>query len=244
MDDTHPSSAPSNLRPGAEIIGFITGLSAILLNEVTRTLPVGRPFFLAHIGSILGLAALAALVATQLGRWTDIHRLRATGMGAHLGLRAGLVVGLVAGAACCASALIHTRWVNYTDEESAEKVRLWATFFVSVAGILPSACLGLVVGSLSATLRECAQDGKSFFQPAALDIVCRRLPPATSGTRPRSSALGTGTCWPATLPESSRTARRWLPCPGQPPSPFPGQGSTSARAEMATGRTRGCTTSG
>ena len=161
MDDTHPSSAPSNLRPGAEIIGVITGLSAILLNEVTRTLPVGRPFFLAQIGSILGLAALAALVATQLVRWTDIHRLRATGVGANLGLRAGLVAGLVADAAFCASALIHTRLVNYADEESAETVRLWATFFVSVAGILPSACIGLVVGSLSATLRECAQDGET-----------------------------------------------------------------------------------
>ena len=58
MDDTQPSPAPPNLSPGAEIIGVITGLSAILLDELTRTLPVGRPFFLAQIGSILVLAAL------------------------------------------------------------------------------------------------------------------------------------------------------------------------------------------
>ena len=160
MDDTLPSAAPSKLRPSAEIIGVIMGFLALLANELTRTLPVQRPFFLAQIGSILGLAALAALVATQLVRWTEVHRLRASGVGALLGLRAGLVAGLVAGAACCASALVHTRLVNYADEESAEQVRLWATFFVSVAGVLPSACVGLVVGGLSATLRDCAPDGK------------------------------------------------------------------------------------
>ena len=40
---------------------------------------------------------------------------------------------------------------------------------------------------------------RDFFTP-------RRLPP-TSGLVPRPP--GTGTCWPATPPESSRTTRRW-----------------------------------
>ncbi len=64
------------------------------------------------------------------------------------------------------------------------------------------------------------------------DFLC----PATThqhlpapGLVTRSS--GTGTCWPATPPLISRTTRRWLPWPGQPPSPLPGQGSTSDRAE-------------
>ena len=79
-----------------------------------------------------------------------------------------------------------------------------------------------------------------------LIFECYEMHPAAShqqtpspGFVPRPS--GNGTCWPTTPPESSRTTRRWLPWPGQPPSPIPGQGSKSGRAEMATGRTRGCT---
>ena len=57
-------------------------------------------------------------------------------------------------------------------------------------------------------------------------------PPATSGTRPRSSAFGHRNLLASRRPLTTRTTRRWLPWPGQPPSPFPGQGSTSGRADL------------
>ena len=160
---------------GSEIIGIIIGLLGFFGNEVIRGFPFGRTCFLSQIGFTLGLSAVAALLSLQLVHWHKVYRLRALGIGAQLGLRSGLVAGLISGAAFCVSALIHARAVDYAEEAVAESLRMWASFFVAIAGILPASFIGMLVGSLATMPRQ-----------FAAEETAGELPP---GDAPKSKAL-------------------------------------------------------
>lgn len=139
-------------RLRADLIGAVCGCMVLPLHGVLRHLPLGQMYSLTAMGGLLIMALLAGFV-TVLTQPAHLQSpSRAIGIGIQLGLRAGARAVVVGGALLTLLAALNVLAAFNAEAELQLKSRLWLTWLVAIAAVLPGVFVGLVGGALGARL--------------------------------------------------------------------------------------------
>lgn len=150
MQDSIQPQAPSPLCLSADLIGAACGSTALLLHGVLTRLPLSQVYALTVMSGLLSLAVLASLLTVLTKPSHLISRSKATGIAVQLGCRSGIRAVLVGGAGLVFLVACHAFAAPTAAAEFNLKARLWLTWAVVVAALLPGVFGGLVGGILGA----------------------------------------------------------------------------------------------
>lgn len=131
--------------------GILSGnLAATLVYMATPGQWLPTPLSLLVL--IMAAAGLSGLAFTVI-RPSQLEKpARAVGIGCRIGLNTGWRTALTAGAILCVLATWNALDAPSSSEEAMLKAKMWLTFYVSLAALLPSVFCGFIGGAIGAWL--------------------------------------------------------------------------------------------
>lgn len=152
MPDTGQPEIPSVARLRADLIGAACGVPALLLHGLLFRLPLGQVYSLTEMGGLLCTAVLGGFLTTLTKPSQLMSLKRAVGIAIHLGWRSGARAVLVGGALLILLQTFNVLGAFNAATELQLKSRLWMTWLVSIAALLPGVFCGLIGGVLGARM--------------------------------------------------------------------------------------------
>jgi hypothetical protein len=132
---------------GIVIGGFGTGFRSVPISSMVEVSPTQLQML------IVLILALVAGAAASFTSFRDLNSKRlASGIGSRVGLQAGLFAALAAGGLLTFLATSDVRGAETANADFILRQRMWLTFLVSVASILPSILGGFIGGLVGALI--------------------------------------------------------------------------------------------